>query len=122
MKNTDLIAVGEREFKVGDLVVATQQHTGNCVFECEEWMVGLGEYIRHATPAEIKAGHRIDRTLTSDSDDVVDISYHVSPLTKVECHHWWCNVDSLGATKHHYVCVYCGEKKTEEFGVEHGAE
>lgn len=36
-------------------------------------------YIRHATPEEIKAGHRIDDT----TDHITDIRNHVSPSTRV---------------------------------------
>ena len=107
MKNTDLIAVAKHEFKVGDLVVFNESHYFAGVYEIEGWSArGIldGEVfisggrrvhesvLRHATPAEIKAGCRINGALTNegakvrvlgDSDDVVDISYHVSPSTRV---------------------------------------
>ena len=51
------------------------------------------------------------------TDNVADIKYHVSPLTKVSCHHQWVNADSIGNTEHQYFCAYCSEKKTEAFGV-----
>ena len=74
MKNTDLIAVGEREFKVGDLVVMVDASDYATVFVViarplrlyqlkgvDDLFYGrLGFQICHATPAEIEAGHRID--------------------------------------------------------------
>lgn len=132
-------AVAKPEFKVGDLVVDS---TGFFDWLCKvDYLSSDGrvvmykhdkskndtayqtwpniETVRHATPAEIKAGHRIDRALTGGSDDVSDIAYHVSPLTKVQCHHQWIGADVLGDTEHQYFCTYCGEKKTEAFGVKH---
>ena len=50
------------------------------------------------------------------TDNMADIKYHVSPLTKVSCHHQWVSADSIGDTEHQYFCAYCGEKKTEAFG------
>ena len=53
------------------------------------------------------------------TDNVADIKYHVSPLTKVICHHQWVTADSISDTEHQYFCAYCGEKKAEAFGAKH---
>lgn len=86
MKNTDLIAVAEPEFKVGDLLVATNGHC-NEIFEVERKGSNGGFYdtrwrklnvkcFRHATPAEIKAGHRLNPSNTGELEtlEMIDIS------------------------------------------------
>lgn len=120
--STAIAQHGSREFKVGDLVVKT--HPKNTIL----WPV-LGVYknggvwldykgfcwkpprVRHATPAEIKAGRRIDASHCQhgydlaclicgfgtengvrvwhkqlESDHVTDILNHISPNTKVINH------------------------------------
>lgn len=92
------------EFKVRDLVVYhsieshknlfSVRYVGGdsiTVYECLDEMGAktFSEYkpysdIRHATPAEIAAGHRIDKKI--ESDDVKDIKNHISPNTKVINH------------------------------------
>lgn len=76
-----------REFKVGDLVVIKANP-----FWPEDYFIqqvepeNIGKWYmnawRHATPEEIKAGHRIDDT----TDHVTDIRNHVSLNTKVIDH------------------------------------
>ncbi|WP_288496944.1 hypothetical protein [uncultured Acinetobacter sp.] len=83
------------EFKVGDLVLTIDPWFGktllkitgfamvaekNALFECGGFF--RVSALRHATPEEIKAGHRIDDT----TDHVTDIRNHVSPSTKVIDH------------------------------------
>ncbi|WP_171498386.1 hypothetical protein [Acinetobacter bereziniae] len=73
------------EFKVGDLVVIKANP-----FWAEDYFIqqvepeNIGKWYmnawRHATPEEIKAGHRIDDT----TDHVTDIRNHVSPSTIVK--------------------------------------
>lgn len=84
-----------REFKVGDLVVYLSNIAPEHNEIYEVWKVDLTgclivlndmdyratyHQIRHATPSEIKAGHRIDDT----TDHVTDIRNHVSPSTIVK--------------------------------------
>lgn len=79
------------EFKVGDLVVYRKQCsliwdgvyrvdavlTDGQVIERD--LPTPKEWLSHATPSEIKAGHRIDDT----TDHVTNIRNHVSPSTRV---------------------------------------
>lgn len=71
-----------REFKVGDWIIDSL--VGNKVIRYHEGYAYLDEhyvkaFLKHATPSEIKAGHRIDDT----TDHVTDIRNHVSPRTIV---------------------------------------
>lgn len=71
-----------REFKVGDWIIDSL--VGNKVIRYHEGYAYLDEhyvkaFLKHATPEEIKAGHRIDDT----SDNCSDIRNHVSPSTRV---------------------------------------
>lgn len=81
------------EFKVGDWVLTIDPWFGKtllkitgfamvaektALFECGGFF--RVSALRHATPAEIKAGHRIDDT----TDHVADIRNHVSPSTIVK--------------------------------------
>ncbi len=74
-----------REFKVGDLIVLLHKIYRNDVFELTRLLQQTYDEkdiaYRHATPEEIKAGHRIDKQL--ESDDVTDIKNHLSPSTLV---------------------------------------
>jgi len=91
----------KHDFKVGDLVVyhslphkrlfKVRSKGGDSIVIYECWdeagarcFAENSPYvdIRHATPEEIKAGHRIDDT----TDHVTDIRNHVSPSTKVIDH------------------------------------
>ncbi len=78
-------------FKVGDKVVGTKliddrifeyQHElpelSMAVISKDGAAIGLNQ-LRHATPEEIAAGHRIDNDMGDDSH----IENHVSPLCKV---------------------------------------
>lgn len=85
------------EFKVGDKIVMIKSYAYDDVREIKEFCdsgkvcittdgrklrlsLSSGYMVhRHATPAEIKAGHRIDDT----TDHVTDIRNHVSPNTRV---------------------------------------
>lgn len=84
--------IASREFKVGDLVVLINS-SDDSVFEYVEYSKRLNLHffesknnygntklsnIRHATPEEIAAGHRID------SNDITDIRNHVSPSCEVK--------------------------------------
>lgn len=84
------------EFKVGDYVLRNDGFPNVIqikkidfdVVECIRYVDGEPRWssfksneLRHATPSEIKAGHRIDKQL--ESDDVKDITNHISPNTKV---------------------------------------
>lgn len=85
----------DQEFKAGDLVVL-QSLDLLCVtdlielveFDGEHWKTNnrIGRCnpkgIRHATPAEIKAGRRLDHS-ENVTDHVTDIRNHISPNTKV---------------------------------------
>ena len=72
------------EFRAGDLVVIKADP-----FWPEDYFIqkvkpeNIGKWYmnawRHATPEEIKAGHRIDDT----TDHVTDIRNHLSPSTRV---------------------------------------
>lgn len=77
------------EFKVGDWVVFINPNMSKSVKEIKS-LEGLTHVsfnfhpfhinlIRHATPEEIKAGHRIDDI----TDHVTDIRNHLSPSTRV---------------------------------------
>lgn len=69
------------EFKAGDKIIFSAM--GNSVMEyqdCLKMFLSQG-LIRHATPAEIAAGHRLDKKI--ESDDVRDICNHISPNMKV---------------------------------------
>ncbi|WP_423854109.1 hypothetical protein [Acinetobacter guillouiae] len=84
------IAEHDREFKVGDLVVHPK-FDNKKIYEIIEIKGDLFTVfydrnshsfrsdLRHATPSEIKAGHRID----DNTDHVTDIRNHVSPSTRV---------------------------------------
>ena len=78
--------------------------------------VGVKGFTSFRNSAHLNGGswEIVDDNIT---DSVADIKYHVSPLTKVICHHQWVNADSIGDTEHQYFCSYCGEKRTEAFGV-----
>lgn len=78
------------KFKVGDSIVAIDESIKKVfvilaieydtlykVAEASFFVIGS---FRHATPSEIAAGHRIDQ---SNTDDIADIKYHISPLTVV---------------------------------------
>jgi hypothetical protein len=81
------------EFKAGDLVVFVNSKSDDENLYAVEAVLddgaflGISHYrqafsankIRHATPSEIKAGHRID----DNTDHVTDIRNHVSPSTTV---------------------------------------
>ena len=71
-------------FKVGDKIIFAAM--SNSVMEyqqCLEMFVSQG-LIRHATPEEIAAGHRIDHFVDiNDMGDDSHIENHVSPLCKV---------------------------------------
>ncbi|MFP0866951.1 hypothetical protein ACLD0L_00150 [Acinetobacter baumannii] len=83
------------EFKVGDKVVLVGTGTKDVLLEIVEHMytanmhrvkiIATGQYgpvfkndIRHATPQEIAAGHRIDNDMGDDSH----IENHISQLCK----------------------------------------
>ncbi|AVZ06915.1 hypothetical protein DBQ26_04390 [Acinetobacter pittii] len=79
------------EFKVGDKVVFKSSSLSACVKDVKEVLRCAGDYylvwkkdgfhvnlLRHATPEEIAAGHRIDNDLGDDSH----IESHISPLCK----------------------------------------
>ena len=72
-------------FKVGDKIIFAAM--GNSVMEyqqCLEMFISQG-LIRHATPEEIAAGHRIDHFVDiNDMGDNTHIENHVSPNCKVE--------------------------------------
>ncbi|WP_180158837.1 hypothetical protein [Acinetobacter sp. YH01026] len=84
------------DFKVGDKVVFDahfcDEHKGSgygkityCtmdkrVFEIDSYYLVSIDEIRHATPEEIAAGHRID----ANTDYVTDIRNHISPMTIVQ--------------------------------------
>ncbi|EPS7820292.1 hypothetical protein ACK0BW_10235 [Acinetobacter baumannii] len=85
------------EFKVGDKVVLVGAETKDVLLEIVEHMytpnmhrvkiIATGQYgpvfkndIRHATPEEIAAGHRID----NDMGDDLPIESHISLLCKSE--------------------------------------
>ena len=71
-------------FKVGDKIIFAAM--GNSVMEyqqCLEMFISQG-LIRHATPEEIAAGHRIDHFVdVNDMGDDTHIENHVSPNCKV---------------------------------------
>lgn len=81
------------EFKVGDLVclnVGSRVYKINHIHKKAVWLdsgkpqldvVNIDDVLRHATPSEIAAGHRIDKKI--ESDDVKDITNHISPNTRV---------------------------------------
>ena len=94
--NNNLTKHDSPEFKVGDFVVLTATGTKDVLLKIIDHKytndlhrvkivktASCGpihkEQIRHATPSEIKAGHRIDDT----TDNVTDIRNHVSPSTRV---------------------------------------
>ncbi|MEI1708097.1 hypothetical protein V8Q18_00945 [Acinetobacter baumannii] len=68
------------EFKVGDWII--DPLIGDKVIKCHDGylreMKFFGSVIRHATPEEIAAGHRIDNDMGDDSH----IENHISPLCK----------------------------------------
>ena len=79
------------EFKVGDKVVFKSSSLSACVKNVKEVLRCAGDYylvwkkdgfhvnlLRHATPEEIAAGHRIDNDMGDDSP----IENHISPLCK----------------------------------------
>ncbi|MDM1282389.1 hypothetical protein HXZ60_02085 [Acinetobacter towneri] len=84
------------DFKVGDKVVFEahfcDEHKGlgygeityctmdKRVFEIDNYYLVSIDEIRHATPEEIAAGHRID----ANTDYVTDIRNHISPMTIVQ--------------------------------------
>ncbi|MBJ8474365.1 hypothetical protein [Acinetobacter bereziniae] len=78
------------EFKVGDLVVCTNRGFNEVdkirEFDSDGYFTTVNGYycnprvFRHATPSEIKAGHRIDKR----TDHVTDIRNQVSPSTIVK--------------------------------------
>lgn len=76
------IAEHDQEFKVGDKYVMLKISHSELItvnegdIEQPWWNTRI---IRHATPSEIKAGHRID----DNTDHVTDIRNHVSPSTRV---------------------------------------
>jgi len=77
----------KHDFKVGDLVVIKNQPffpEDYSIQTVEDQHIGQWymNYWRHATPEEIKAGHRIDDT----TDHLTDIRNHISPSTKVIDH------------------------------------
>lgn len=71
-------------FKVGDKIIFAAM--GNSVMEyqqCLKMFISQG-LIRHATPEEIAAGHRIDHFVDiNDMGDDTHIENHVSPNCKV---------------------------------------
>ncbi|MFW2105573.1 hypothetical protein [Acinetobacter guillouiae] len=93
LNNLRTAIVENDAFKAGDLVVSTldgQEFWMNCICKIEAFhkkmaITSCGGHsihhyeFRHATPEEIKAGHRIDGT----TDHVTDIRNHVSPSTIV---------------------------------------
>ena len=84
------------EFKVGDWVVFVNSKSDDEDLYAIEAVLDDGAFLgishyrqafpvkrfRHATPAEIKAGRRLDDT----TDHVTDITNHISPNTKVINH------------------------------------
>ncbi|EPF6237958.1 hypothetical protein ACQP6V_03295 [Acinetobacter baumannii] len=90
------------EFKVGDKVVLVGTGTKDVLLEIVEHMytpnmhrvkiIATGQYgpvfkndIRHATPEEIAAGHRIDGSLTNEGtklETLDKLENHISPLCK----------------------------------------
>ena len=71
-------------FKVGDKIIFAAM--GNSVMEyqqCLEMFISQG-LIRHATPEEIAAGHRIDHFVDiNEMGDDTHIENHISPNCKV---------------------------------------
>ena len=98
---TDLSIESGSQFKVGDYVVAKDTYKTNELFQIErkgsfggmydtKWRLLDLRQFRHATPAEIKAGHRINfnlnDTIATAFDDLGDdknIENHVAPQCKV---------------------------------------
>lgn len=83
---TDLSIESGSQFEVGDYVVAKDTYNTNELFQLESYGFFGGMYdtkwrlldlrqFRHATPAEIKAGYRIDTTSnTLETLEEVDLS------------------------------------------------
>lgn len=90
----NLIKHNKYPYVVGDRVVLLTLALGNSylwnVVNTDECMIEISQIgqkndwvhfleIKHATPEEIKAGHRID----DNTEDVTDIRNHLSPITVV---------------------------------------
>ncbi|WP_059246944.1 hypothetical protein ACJ228_03155 [Acinetobacter baumannii] len=86
------------EFKVGDYVLRNDgfynvlkvTRVNDGVADCIRRVDGEPRYssfkfcdLRHATPEEIAAGHRIDTKQIEDIGDDRDMSQHISPNCKV---------------------------------------
>lgn len=73
-----------KEFKVGDWII--DPLIGDKVIKCHDGylreMKFFGSVIRHATPEEIAAGHRIH----NDMGDDFPIENRISPLCEVKDH------------------------------------
>ncbi|ELY5696847.1 hypothetical protein ACX0AN_000011 [Acinetobacter baumannii] len=64
------------EFTDKYIAIAIISPKGNLVGSSADWIIK--KYVRHATPEEIAAGHRID----NDMGDDHPIENHISPLCK----------------------------------------
>ncbi|ENV02425.1 hypothetical protein [Acinetobacter sp. NIPH 817] len=77
------------EFKVGDLIVYLadwDDFDGIMTYDAsrddDSW--NHGNMIRHATPEEIAAGHRIDTKQIEDIGDDEHLENHISPNCKAK--------------------------------------
>lgn len=78
-----------KEFKVGDWII--DPLIGDKVIKCHDGylreMKFFGSVMRHATPEEIAAGHRIDKPSNSGELETLDkLENHISPLCEVKDH------------------------------------